>query len=382
VDAKSDWAALGGATVGFYVASPRLDRVLPFSHLTQESARQTLLGIGATNLFEVKLGKGKPTATIYSASVDSWTAGDAIKDVALKGSVLELAVPLSTLGALEAGDDLRLTWVVSQGERDLQSLPATGPARVVVPELNPVTIVLAVNDLAGDDNGPGTYTYPTDGVLQKQVFDLKTFSVGYDEKDMVFKFVFYGPVPNPWGSPNNLAVQTLDVYVDKDPGAGTGARRLLPGRNAVLPEGDGWDYAVWAEGWSPQFIAPDAEGQPRQVTAETFKVIVDPASSTVTLRVPRSAFGEGDPTQWGYVAAVMSQDGFPASGVWRVRDGEETAGQRRFGGVPKGATNYPRILDLADTGDQAKQLAFTPSTLEVSTLTPDDFAQVSLLKAH
>jgi hypothetical protein len=64
-----------------------------------------------------------------------------------------------------------------------------------------------------------------------------------------------------------------------------------------------------------------------------------------------------------------------------VRDGQETAAQWKFGGVPKGATTYPRIFDLADTGDQAQQLAFTPSTADVGALTPDDFAQVNLLIA-
>ncbi len=47
----------------------------------------------------------------------------------------------------------------------------------------------------------------------------------------------------------------------------------------------------------------------------------------------------------------------------------------------RGATNYPRFFDLADTGDQAQQLAFTPSNADVGTLTPDDFAQVNLLVA-
>jgi alpha-amylase/alpha-mannosidase (GH57 family) len=381
VDAKSDWASLGDATVGFYMASPRLDKVLPNTRLSQGSDQPYLLGIGATNLFEVKLDKGQPAATIYAPSADGWVAGEAITTVVANDSVLELAVPLTALGELEAGDDLRLAAVASQGERDLQSLPVTGPAQVVVPDLGLTTIALEVADPEGDDNGPGAYTYPTDGVFEKQVYDLKTFSVGYDDKNMVFKFVFYGPVPNPWGSPNNLAVQTLDVYVDKDPGAGTGARLLLPGRNAALTVGDGWEFAVWAEGWTPQFVAPDASGAPKQVLGVDFKVIVDPASSTVTLRVPRSAFGEGDPTAWGYVGMVMSQEGFPSPGVWRVRDGQETAAQWKFGGVPKGATNYPRIFDLADMGDQAQQLAFTPSSADVGTLTPDDFAQVNLLIA-
>jgi carbohydrate-binding DOMON domain-containing protein len=243
-----------------------------------------------------------------------------------------------------------------------------------------------VNDPANDDLGPGSYTYPSDVVFPAQAYDLKSFSVALDDKNLVFKFSFNGPIPNPWGSGNNLAIQTLDVYVDKDPGAGTGARLLLPGRNASLEEGNGWDYAVWAEGWTPQFIAPDAKTlEPKQVIGVDFKIIVDPANRTVTLRVPRSAFGEGDPTQWGYVAAVLGQEGYPATGVWRVRDVNTSSEQWRFGGAPDD-TNHTRIIDLAwpdsETPTQEDMLSeYRSSTADPGTLTADDYAQIKILLA-
>ena len=33
-----------------------------------------------------------------------------------------------------------------------------------------------------------------------------------------------------------------------------------------------------------------------------------------------------------------------------------------------------------EVGDQARQLAFTPSSVDVGALTPDDFAQIDVLK--
>ena len=379
VDSKSDWDTLGDVIVGFYLYSPRLNQVFPYTHSTQGTEQPGLIGFGATNLFESTLTEGLVNGSSFLPTVDGWMPGIPISEAAAQGQVLEMAVPLSNFGEIQPGDELRLTAVLSQGERDLQQLPSSGPAQIVIPDLGLTNVMLEVSDPESDDNGPGKFTYPTDTVFEPQVFDLKTFSVGSDEANIVFKFTFYGPIPNPWGSPNNLAIQTIDVYVDKDPGAGTGARLLLPGRNASLKQGYGWEYAVWAEGWTPQFVAPDEENVPKQVTTVDFKIIVDPAASTVTLRVPRDAFGEGDPITWGYAATVMSQDGFPSAGVWRVRDGQDIAAQWRFGGVPASATNYPRIFDLADSGDQAQQLTFTPSTVDVGTLTPDDFAQISLL---
>lgn len=359
--------------IGIYIASPRAQQVLAVSHSEQNPL---LLGLAATNLFE---WDGKQLLA-YQAGKDAWTGGNPVGHAAQGNGTFEAAIPWEALGDLEAGDDLRMV-VALEPAGNL--LPFQGPAQIVLPDLGTSTVLLEVNDPEHDDHGPGSYTYPTDSVFKAQVFDLKTFSVAYDDKNLIFKFTFYGPIPNPWGSPNNLALQTLDVYVDKDPGAGTGARLLLPGRNAALETGNGWEYAIWAEGWTPQIVAPDPQsGAPKQVTGVSFKIIVDPAARTVTLRVPRQVFGEGDPSQWGYVAAVLSQEGFPSTGVWRVRDVNPSAAQWRFGGGPND-TNHTRIIDLAwdGTPSQEELLARYPaSTADIASLGPDDFAQIPLLR--
>jgi len=274
--------------------------------------------------------------------------------------------------------------VVSEGARDLQILPASGPAQLILPDIGNVETILEVVDPTGDDHGLGSYTYPTDAVFEKGVFDITSFKVGMSDTDMVFTYTLAGEIKNPWNSGNNFSVQTLDVYVDKDPGAGTGARELLPGRNASLAKEDGWDFAVWAEGWTPGVFAPDSSTlEAKAVNGATFKIIVDTATSTITLRVPKSVFGDGDPKTWGYAAIVMSQDGYPSPGVWRVRDLKATAEQWRIGGGSDTATNQTRILDMAwaeASPTQEEMLSgFTPSTLDVDTLTADDFALIQLL---
>ncbi len=362
-----------GGSIGFYLKAPRSPAAWPFAH-----DGETLLGIAATHLFE---WDGE-TLTAYAASEDGWQEIGPAGQAAAAANLLEAAIPWEAISnELEAGDDLRLVTVLLPGG---DQLPFNGPAQIVLPDLGTSLTLLTVEDPAGDDNGPGTYTYPTDGVFEPQVFDLQSFTVAYDEKNLIFKFAFYGPIPNPWGSGNNLALQTLDVYVDKDPGAGTGARLLLPGRNAALESGNGWEVAIWAEGWTPQILAPDPEsGEPRQITGASFKIIVDPAAQTVTLRVPLSVFGEGDPSQWGYAAAVLSQEGFPATGVWRVRDVEASPSQWRFGGAPADI-NHTRIIDLAWPAEasptQAEILsAYEGKTGSLEALTADDFAQIPLL---
>ena len=359
--------------LGVYLKMPRISTVYPFTN----GENPMLFGFAASNLFEIG---SDGSVQAFTAAGDGWTSVKTDGAAAVSDSVMEIAIPLASLGEWDAGDDIRMA-VAIQPEGEV--LPLDGPAQIIIPDLGLSTVILTVDDPEGDDNGPGTYIYPTEPVLVKQAFDLKTFTVAYDERNIIFKFHLYGDVPNPWGSGNNLSIQTLDVYVDKDPGAGTGARLLLPGRNAALTKGNGWEVAVWAEGWTPEVLAPDqATLEPKQISGVDLKIIVDPAAKLVTLRVPRTVFGEGDPATWGYAAAVMSQDGFPSIGVWRIRDILENNAQWKFGGAPAD-TNHTRIIDLAwgaATPNQADMLGnYTSSTRNPVELTPDDFPQIELL---
>jgi alpha-amylase/alpha-mannosidase (GH57 family) len=388
LDGRQAWDRPGdGASIGIYFSVPRAENTNAFSRLSAEPQR-TVLGFGAACLAEVVLKDGKPAATLYRADgSDGWTDPVPLEGVALRSQVVELAVPFEAIGDVEAGDALTLVAVVSQPERDLTMVPSAGPAQLIVPDLGTATVILDVEDPPGDDHGPGSYTYPTDAVFDPQVFDLARFTVADDGKNLVFKFKLYGPIKNPWGSPINLSVQTFDVMIDVDPGQGTGARLLLPGRNAALDRGNGWDYAVWVEGWQQEVHAPDAQGKPKKLPVAP-KVVVDPAQSLVTIRIPKTAFGDNpDPAKWGYVAAVLGQEGFPTAGVWRVRDVEAQPAQWRFGGAPAD-TNHTRIVDLAWPADQKPTqediLGQYPASQDknMDNLGPDDFAQVPLLRVR
>ena len=77
----------------------------------------------------------------------------------------------------------------------------------------------------------------------------------------------------------------------------------------------------------------------------------------------------------------MSQEGFPSSGVRRVRDVEATAQQWKIGGSP-GGINATRILDvaLAEPGLQEQLLSSVDpiASGDLDTLTPNDFPIVGI----
>ncbi len=394
----------GDSYIGFYLRVPGSGPVSSFSR------GRSLLGFQANVMMSVQYADGELAGAAFYTVADGgeWftaskselagpgqvtlspdPAAEWVAPVAWTDGQLELALPLALLGNADTGDRFSLRAFQGQnldGEEaarllDLEQVPGTGPAVISVPDLGTSTIVLEIADPEGDDSGPGTYTYALDGVFASGAYDLTSFSVGYDDEDIVFKFIVAGPVENVWGSPNGLSIQTFDIYIDQD-GGENGARLMLPGRNAALSAGFGWDYAIWVEGWYPGIYVPGDEG-PEQVDVQ-WLISVDPGQSKVTVKVPKELLGD-DPENWAYAVAVLGQEGYPSTGVWRVRDVEATAAQWRFGGAPDD-TNHTRIMDLAWPADtspsQAEMLStYTPSQEEnMDLLGPDDFAQVLMVR--
>ncbi len=387
--ADKSWAALtsatglgGQSTVGIYLLPPGGGEASAFSRY---GGAATYLGFGATRLLEVTFG---PQAQIISATLASfdgqqWVPEGAPVSAAVGEQDLEIALPLTSLvpeTGVDSGDRIQMRVVLSQGtgaeQQDKQLLPSEGPALIVVPDLGLTTQVLEVNDPENDDYGAGTLTYPTDAVFQPGAFDATSFSVGYDDTYIVFRLTLRGPLENVWNSPNGVSVQTVDIYIDED-GPQNGARMLLPGRNAALTPEHAWDYAIWVEGWTPGVYVPGDEA-PQQVDAEMV-IIADPGQSKITVKVPRAVLGD-DPTSWSYAAVVLGQEGFPAAGVWRVRDVNPTAEQWRFGGGPNDAT-HSRIIDFVwpEAGVQEQSLSTYKSADDPAQLSADDFAQLPML---
>jgi hypothetical protein len=395
LDARRPWMDVGEETrVGFYLTRPGGGAESPFGRIGGED---TLLGFSAHGLAEVTITRDELGATFYEVGVDgAYTEAEAALAVGVGGDVLELAIPYADFGKPDAGDTFKLRVVVSEGEqRDIQEVPGAGPAGLVVPDLGLTTPILTIADPEGDDYGPGTYEYPQDAVFGDGAFDIVEFAVAEDDNNLIFRFTFAGPLNNDWGAPNGMGIHTLDVYIDAVSGA-TGARKLLPGRNAAVPDESGWEFALWAEGWTPGLYGPASGDAAEPVPlgdSATLNIVSDAGQNKITIRVPKKVLadslgvevGELAPATWGYLGAVMSQEGYPASGVWRIRDVEASAQQWRFGGAPAD-TNHTRIIDVAYpeglTPTQEEGLSDYPPSQEadMDALGPDDFGQLEMVR--
>ena len=332
------------------------------------TANGTPLGFGATHVVgagEDGCGVG-PVLSEFSSTPCRFDPGDS-----------EIAVPLSAFGPLEPGDQLLAKLVVMEGGGEVL-LPG-GPMAFQVPDISEISVVLNLTDPVGDDHGPGTYTYPTDSVFGRGSYDLETVEIGTEGEDLVVTFDVVAPIQNPWGSPRGFSVQTFDLYIDTDPGAGTGAQILIPGRNASLTAGNGWEFGVTVEGWEPAIYVAAADGSLEE-TKPSFDIITFADNGRVRVKLPLSLLGGGNPADWGYAAVVLSQEGFPSTGVRRVRDVNPTAQQWKIGGAPVDV-NHTRILDVAwaTEGEQEALLTdYAPTTGSLDDLAPDDFGRVPI----
>jgi alpha-amylase/alpha-mannosidase (GH57 family) len=376
-DLRGDLAQ--GTVLGMYLSTPAAG---PANAYSRFGAGETLLGFGIEQLLEVEFVSGGPALAVYAADGEGgWhRAAPSGEQQIAHGQVLEIAVPFADFApGARGGDRIYGRLVLSQAGRDIAVLPGDGPVLATVPDLPIPNVFLELADPSNDDHGPGGYVYPTDLVFKPGVFDLTGLTVGYDETDYIFRVAFRGPVLNDWGSPNGLSVQTIDLYLDVD-GPDRGERMLLPGRNAGLAAGHAWDYAIWAEGWTPGVYTPGEAG-PVQIDSG-FTILTNPGQRRVTIRVPRNLL-EGDPQAWQIAVAVLSQEGFPSAGAWRVRDVQPSAEQWRIGGG-SGSPADTRILDVlwpAVEGPTQERLLLNPNPpgVDLDELGPDQLPQVPML---
>jgi alpha-amylase/alpha-mannosidase (GH57 family) len=377
VDSQDGYA--DDTALGFYISTPESGFANAYSRY------ETLLGFGVKQLIEVTFEGGQPVATVYVADgAGGWELYDPempqLDMVAVRDGILEMVAPFDNFTtSARSGDRINVRLVLSQAEADIAVAPPVGPALAAVPDLPIPNVFVEVADPANDDYGPGDYVYPKDQVFIPGVFDMTGLTIGYDDEDYIFRVQFRGPVINEWTSPNGLSIQTIDIYIDTD-GAATGERMLLPGRNAALAEDYAWDYAIWAEGWTPGIFAPSEEG-PVQIDTG-FNIITNPGQRRVTIRVPKTLL-DGDPLTWGIAVAVLSQEGYPSSGVWRVRNVQTETEQWRIGGGT-GSPADTRIMDILwPEGNEPMQEDYlknlNPIDVDIDSLDTDQFPQVPMI---
>lgn len=210
--------------------------------------------------------------------------------------------------------------------------------------------VVSLSDPAGDDNGPGTFTYPTDSVYERGSFDLREFTIDVDGNNAVFSVKLPKKIADPWNSKswqgNGFSLQFIQVYIDTDHKTASGYKDGLPGMNISLKDESAWEKVVLI---SPQPKTRLESEVSTKATAMKSGVVIPTKTrvrnSIIEATVPLSELGGKPQKGWGYLVVMQSNEGYPAGTDLMTRKVNELAGAHRFGGGSDWECD-PHVIDM------------------------------------
>ncbi|HVV18044.1 MAG TPA: glucodextranase DOMON-like domain-containing protein, partial [Pseudonocardiaceae bacterium] len=175
----------------------------------------------------------------------------------------------------------------------------TGYAQVsVVGDIVGGTTVLDVTDPAGDDNGPGTFRYPTAADFVAGSYDITRFQVITLGSTVYLRTTLKTLTPT-FG--NVMGAQLLDVYIDTPGAATTSTAAPFPSRNYTVAP---WSQRLEVQGFASP-VWEDADGH----SLGTPAVVASTVANTITIALPESTVGT--PTNgWSLAEVLTGQDGF------------------------------------------------------------------------
>jgi glucoamylase len=275
--------------------------------------------------------------TAPGATVDAESQGSAGGAAATASATADSKGDWSVTLAASFGTDT-ITATATQGD-------ATGYAQTSVSYfVLPGTQLLNVSDPSGDDNGPGTYQYPTASDFQPGAFDLLGVSVNQTSSD-VYLTVKIRNLASTFGSA--FGAQLLDVYVHSPSATSTSTAAAYPSvMNYTIAPADAWSERLEAQGFaSPGWVDPSGN------SLGAAQLIEDQSAGTVTLVMPTSAFGTVG-SGWVFTVALTGQ----GAGNPPVRNFAQPAQPYSFGVCPAGDTtdaicsvNPNKVAEVMDT---------------------------------
>jgi glucoamylase len=263
-------------------------------------------------------GTTSPGATVDVASADTTTGATAsvTSTVAAADGSFSATVPVGF------GADVITATATSPDGRN------TGYARVAITgDVTGGTTVRSVTDPSGDDNGPGTYQYPTAADFHPGAFDLTDFQVISDGTTAYLR-ASLGNLDPTFGA--DFGAQLLDVYVHTPGASQTSTQAAYASRNYTIAPAGAWSQRVEVQGFaSPVWV--DASGNP----VGTAVMVTNDAAKTVTIALPEAQFGTPG-SGWSFSVVLTGQDGFSSD---QARGFTQPAGAFTFGVCAPGGTS-------------------------------------------
>jgi glucoamylase len=305
-------------------------------------------GTAVTTATTAVTGTTTAGATVVVESLDTTTGAPAVTGTAVAAAdgSFSVTVPVGF------GDDVLTVSATASGNR-------TGYAQTTVTsDVTSGTTVLNVTDPTGDDNGPGTYQYPTAPDFHPGAFDLTDFRVISDGTTVYLQATLANLDPT-FG--NAFGAQLLDVYVHTPGAATTSTAAAYTTRNYTIAPADAWSEMIEVQGFAApvwQDAAGNSLGTPFMTTSQT--------SKTVTIALPQSSFGT-PASGWAFAVVLTGQDGFSPD---QARAFTATPGPDTFGVCAVGGTSpicavdpstVPKAMDVITPPDVSQATELNPT---------------------
>jgi glucoamylase len=261
-------------------------------------------------------GKTAAGASVTIASADTTTGASAAvtSTTAASDGSFSATVPVSF------GSNAITVTATANGGR------STGYAQVTVTNEGGGSTVLDVTDPSGDDNGPGTYQYPTASDFHAGAFDMTRFQVLSDGTFSYLRATLRNLDPT-FGQTDGA--QLLDVYVHVPGAASTSTQAAFASRNYAIASAGAWSQRVEVQGFAPPVWVNAGGGS----VGTAFALAVQ-ADKTITIALPEAQFGTPG-SGWGFSVVLTGQDGFSSD---QARSFTPTPGAFSFGVCASGGT--------------------------------------------
>ncbi|MFL6234981.1 MAG: glucodextranase DOMON-like domain-containing protein [Thermoanaerobaculia bacterium] len=202
---------------------------------------------------------------------------------------------------------------------------------------------VSFKDPTGDDNGPGKYTYPTDGVYKRGSFDMTAFDVKVNGKKVDFAVTFNTSLEDPWRMGGGFSVQMVFIAIKTGEG---GSKEGPPGTNVTFADGNEWNKLVILSPQAPGRVKSEVDNKMGSMAGGVIiPNRVKGSGQTISGSVDLDQLGGGDPSTWGYQVLVQSNEGFPEGKDLLTRKVNEYEGQHRFGGGTDSDCD-PHVMDI------------------------------------
>lgn len=217
-------------------------------------------------------------------------------------------------------------------------------------------ILVDKKDVVGDDNGPGTYCYPSDTIFARDGFDLRSVKLTETDTHYNFYIEIGRDFKNDWKMEGGWDIQLFDIYLN----LGTGKnKQTISGRHVFI--NDGWDKAIIISPSPKSEVLGDIMGKNSSIkdditTAESISSsILTPDTVEVSGNILVAKILKDKIREMGNLKKLqvflLGSEGEPTNSDTVNRVVNEYQAQWRFGG----GTDYegdPNVIDIL--GDNTK----------------------------